>query len=369
RAAIVAAGGKVYFSTRATGLEIRGGRVVGVRCEDDLYEGAAVILAAGHSARDVYRMLHAQGIAIEAKPFAMGVRVEHPQALIDSIQYHMPERGEWLPAASYQLVTQVGSAAGRQNGGGASRQGAGSARPGSRPGAGGRNAGRTGQTGGRGQYVGRDQTAGRGVYSFCMCPGGFIVPAMTDGREAVVNGMSPSGRNSVFANSGIVTEVRPEDYAHLVEAHGPLAGLVLQEQFEHAARAAAGPGLKAPAQRLTDFVTGRRSTTLPQTSYNPGTVATEMHRWMPRFISGALRQGFADFGRKMRGFLTEEAIILGVESRTSSPVRIPRDPDTWMHPGTPGLFPSAEGAGYAGGIVSAAIDGERSAEKVAEYLK
>ncbi len=318
RATIAAAGGEVRFGCRATGLKMRDGRVTGVRCGDELFEGAAVVLAAGHSARDVYRMLHAAGIPMEAKPFAMGLRVEHPQGLIDSIQYHMPSRGEYLPAATYQLVTQVG---------------------------------------------------GRGVYSFCMCPGGFIVPALTAGDEAVVNGMSASGRNSVFANSGIVTEVRVADFAHLSAAHGPLAGLVFQEKLEQAARRAAGEGLRVPGQRLTDFVAGRASRSLPDTSYNPGAAPSQIEKWLPRFMAASLQQGFRDFDRKMRGFLTSEAIVLGVESRTSTPVRIPRDPETFMHPAVAGLFPSAEGAGYAGGIVSAALDGERVAEKVADFLK
>ncbi len=318
RETITSSGGEIYFNARATAIEVKDGRATGVRCGDDLYEGAAVILAAGHSARDVYKMLHAQGVALQAKPFAVGVRVEHPQALIDSIQYHMPERGEYLPAASYSLVSQV---------------------------------------------------AGRGVYSFCMCPGGFIVPAMTSPDEAVVNGMSPSGRNSVFANSGIVTEVRLQDVARYEPKHGALAGLAFQEELESAARRAAGEGFAVPGQRLTDFVAGRISKSLPRTSYNPGAVTSDMHRWMPSFVAGALRGGFTDFGRKMRGFVTGEAMVLGVESRTSSPVRIPRDEATFMHPSIEGLFPAAEGAGYAGGIVSAALDGERVAEKVACFCR
>ncbi len=318
RQTIVECGGQVHFGMRVTGLDTGGGKVRGVICGGERIEAAAVILATGHSARDVYSMLHSSGVEVQPKPFAMGVRVEHPQELIDAIQYHMPSRGEFLPAASYQLVAQAG---------------------------------------------------GRGVYSFCMCPGGFVVPAMTSAGEAVVNGMSSSGRNSPFANSGIVTEIREADFAHLAAAHGPLAGLVFQQQLEHAARAAAGAGFAAPAQTLTDFVAGRASASLPGVSYNPGVAATEMKSWMPEFIYASLREGFRAFDGKMRGFLTGSAVVMGVESRTSSPVRIPRHPETLMHPGAAGLFPAAEGAGYAGGIVSAAIDGERCAEQAALFVK
>ena len=247
----------------------------------------------------------------------MGVRVEHPQRLIDAAQYHMPERGEYLPAASYSLVEQVG---------------------------------------------------GRGVYSFCMCPGGFIVPAMTGGGESVVNGMSPSGRNSVFANSGIVTEVRLSDFEHLRSEHGPLAGLRFQQQLERLAYEQVGDRQVAPAQRLSDFVAGRRSGSLPRCSYVPGVAPTRVDRWLPEFMSAALRGGFVSFGRKIRGFVTDQALVVGVESRTSSPVRIPRDPLTLMHPCVQGLFPAGEGAGYAGGIVSAAIDGERCADRAADWI-
>ena len=318
RQTILDAGGGFVFNSRVTDLEIKGGRVRGVWCGATLVEGAAVVLATGHSARDIYELLHRKGVRLEAKAFAMGVRIEHPQALIDSIQYHCETRGEYLPAAAYSLVAQVG---------------------------------------------------GRGVYSFCMCPGGVIVPAMTRSGESVVNGMSPSGRNSVYANSGIVTEIRPEDFAHLRAAHGELAGLRFQQQLEELAYAQVGDRQVAPGQRLADFVRGTASKTLPKCSYVPGVAPTEVHRWLPPFISGALRGGFAAFDRKMRGFLTNEALVVGVESRTSSPVRVPRDPDTLMHPRVQGLFPSGEGAGYAGGIISAAMDGERCAERVAEYVK
>ena len=311
-------GGKVLFESRVSGFVLKRGRITGVKVGDTTIEGAAVVLATGHSARDIYEMLYNEGIAIEAKPFAMGVRIEHPQRLIDSIQYHREERGEWLPAASYSLVSQE---------------------------------------------------AGRGVYSFCMCPGGFIVPAMTDATQSVVNGMSPSGRNSAFANSGLVTEVRLEDFAHLREQWGELAGLRYQQQFEELARLHSGERQVAPAQRVSDFVAGRASHSLPRTSYIPGLKASRLDIWMPEEIGARLRSGIATFGRKMRGFVSDEAIVVGVESRTSTPVRIPRDPESLMHTEVAGLFPAGEGAGYAGGIVSAALDGERVADAVARFCK
>ena len=311
-------GGKVLFESRVSGFVLKRGRITGVKVGDTTIEGAAVVLATGHSARDIYEMLYDQGIAIEAKPFAMGVRIEHPQRLIDSIQYHREERGEWLPAASYSLVSQE---------------------------------------------------SGRGVYSFCMCPGGFIVPAMTDATQSVVNGMSPSGRNSAFANSGLVTEVRLEDFAHLREQWGELAGLRYQQQFEELARLHSGDRQVAPAQRVSDFVAGRASHSLPRTSYIPGLKASRLDIWMPEEIGSRLRSGIATFGRKMRGFVSDEAIVVGVESRTSTPVRIPRDAESLMHTEVAGLFPAGEGAGYAGGIVSAALDGERVADAVARYCK
>lgn len=310
-------GGVVLFERRVTDLIIRDNRLRGVVCGDERIEGEAVVLATGHSARDIYHLLHRRGIRLEAKPLAMGVRVEHPQQLIDSIQYHQPTRGEYLPAASYSLVSQEN---------------------------------------------------GRGVYSFCMCPGGFIVPAMTDGAESVVNGMSPSGRTSPYANSGLVTEVRLTDFAHLSEQWGALAGLKFQEEFERLARREGGDRQVAPAQRVADFVAGKGSTSLPATSYVPGITPSRLDRWMPSFIAEGLRMGLSTFGRRMKGFVTNEAIVVGVESRTSTPVRIPRDPQTLMHPEYEGLFPAGEGAGYAGGIISAGLDGERIAEAVAQYL-
>ncbi len=318
RERILASGGVFLFEKRITDIELHRGRVKGVWCGDDLIEGAAVVLATGHSARDIYEMLHRRGVLLEAKPFAMGVRIEHPQALIDRIQYHAPTRGDYLPAASYSLVSQE---------------------------------------------------RGRGVYSFCMCPGGFIVPAMTDAAQSVVNGMSPSGRTSPYANSGLVTEVRLSDFGHLTAEWGALAGLKFQERFELAARENGGDRQIAPAQRVADFVAGRASTSLPKTSYIPGITPSRLDKWMPGFIAEGLRAGLTTFGKRMRGFVTDEAIVAGVESRTSTPVRIPRDKETLMHPAVEGLFPAGEGAGYAGGIISAALDGERVAEAVSDFIK
>lgn len=314
---IISSGGQIHFSSKVTGFKVERNTMKGVWVGDTLIEGAAVVLATGHSAKDIYQTLHRNGIRLEAKGFAMGVRIEHPQRLIDSIQYHMPERGEYLPAAAYTLVNQI---------------------------------------------------EGRGVYSFCMCPGGFIVPAMTDAAQSVVNGMSPSSRGSRWANSGLVTEVRPEDYAFLEAEYGPLAGLAFQQQLEEMARLNGGDKQIAPAQRVSDFVAGRDSSSLPSTSYIPGLKSSRLDRWMPDFMASALRKGIASFDRKMRGYVTPEAIVVGVESRTSTPVRIPRDGITLMHPEVSGLFPAGEGAGYAGGIVSAALDGERVANAVAEFV-
>ena len=318
RQTILDAGGEFRFESRVTDLKIDHGRVRGVWCGDERIEGAAVILATGHSARDIYELLHRRGVRLEAKPFAMGVRIEHPQALIDSIQYHCPTRGEYLPAASYSLVSQE---------------------------------------------------AGRGVYSFCMCPGGFIVPAMTDAAQSVVNGMSPSGRTSPYANSGLVTEVRLSDFEHLRPEWGELAGLRFQQQFEELARREGGEHQIAPAQRVADFVAGQGSKWLPATSYIPGIIPSRLDRWMPDFIAQGLRLGLETFGRRMRGYVTNEAIVVGVESRTSTPVRIPRDAATLMHPEVEGLFPAGEGAGYAGGIISAALDGERIADQVSTFIR
>lgn len=318
RRTIVDAGGLFLFDKKVTDLRIVRGRIEGVACGDERIDGAAVVLATGHSARDIYELLHARRIRLEAKPFAMGVRIEHPQPLIDSIQYHRPSRGAYLPAASYSLVSQE---------------------------------------------------RGRGVYSFCMCPGGFIVPAMTDAAQSVVNGMSPSGRTSPYANSGLVTEVRLSDFEHLRAEWGELAGLKFQQQFEEAARLNGGDRQIAPAQRVADFVAGRTSRDLPRTSYIPGLAPSRLDRWMPPFIADALRAGLTTFDRRMRGFVTNEALVAGVESRTSTPVRIPRDAQSLQHPEVAGLFPAGEGAGYAGGIVSAALDGERIADAVRTYIR
>jgi len=310
-------GGEVVFNSRVTEVIIDSGRAVGIKLADgQRLDGKAVILATGHSARDIYKMLHNQSIVLEAKPFAMGVRVEHPQALIDAIQYHGITRSEYLPAASYSLVHQV---------------------------------------------------EGRGVYSFCMCPGGFIVPAATGTDEVVVNGMSPSNRNSRWANSGIVVEIRLDDLAGY-DHHGIFAGLQFQAELEHMAKQHGEYGVQAPAQRLVDFVEGRFSSNLPACSYHPGLNSSEMHLWLPEHIGFRLREGFKAFGKKMKGFLTNDAVILGVESRTSSPIRIPRDSETLQHIQVKGLFPSGEGAGYAGGIVSSALDGSIVADAVSRYV-
>lgn len=318
RETILQAGGEVHFETRAADLLVRNSTVKGaVTQRGDLVEGRAVILATGHSARDIYELLHQSGVRLEAKPFAMGVRIEHPQALINDIQYHRDAQMACLPPAAYALVHQA---------------------------------------------------AGRGVYSFCMCPGGFIVPAASAPHEIVVNGMSPSLRNSPFANAGIVVEVREEDLAAFA-GHGPLAGLRFQQMLEQTAFLEAGEqGQTAPAQRATDFVAGKASSDLPATSYLPGTVSSPLHSWLPAMIGTRLREGLKAFDRKMRGFLTGEAVLVGVESRTSSPVRIPRDRETLQHVQLKGLYPCGEGAGYAGGILSSAIDGENCAAAAAAWL-
>lgn len=319
RETIINSGGEVHFNTRVADITIRSGKVTGViDLNGNRVEGIAVILATGHSARDMYELLHRKKIALTEKNFAMGVRIEHSQALIDKIQYKRDNRDADLPAASYQLVEQVN---------------------------------------------------GRGVYSFCMCPGGFIVPASTADGECVVNGMSPSRRNSEFANAGFVTEVRSEDYTFLKEEHGVLAGLRFQQLLEQAAFAAGGGAQIAPAQRVADFAAGRKSTSLPQSSYIPGCESSDMGKWLPKFMAHSLREGLKGFDRKLRGFLTNDAIIIGVESRTSSPIRIPRDEETLQHTEIKMLFPCGEGAGYAGGIISAMVDGERCVDAINKQLK
>lgn len=315
---IIKSGGEVHFQTRMTSFLLEGNRVVGVRClekeqKEREFRGP-VILATGHSARDVYRYLVASDIEVEAKGIAVGVRLEHPAELIDRIQYHNKEgRGKYLPAAEYSFCTQVDN---------------------------------------------------RGVYSFCMCPGGFIIPAATGERQIVVNGMSPSNRGGQWSNSGMVVELRPED----VEGDGPLKMMHFQEKVEADCWQQGNMKQTAPAQRMVDFVNGKLSYDLPRSSYAPGLISSPLHFWMPDHVSRRLREGFKFFGSKSRGFLTNEAVVIAVETRTSSPVRILRTPDTLMHIRLRGLFPCGEGAGYAGGIVSAGVDGERCADCCAEYI-
>jgi uncharacterized FAD-dependent dehydrogenase len=317
RETIINAGGKFNFNTRITDFIIENDTIKGlITANGDKIEAKAVILATGHSARDMYELLHSKNILLEAKPFAMGVRVEHPQSAIDTIQYHCTLRSNYLPSATYSLVEQV---------------------------------------------------EGRGVYSFCMCPGGFIVPAATGENETVVNGMSPSHRNSPFANSGMVVELKLEDFKEYAE-YGVLAGLKYQQELERLAFINGGEGQIAPAQRLSDFVKGRISEGLPPTSYVPGVVSSPIHFWLPAEIGKRLQAGFKLFEKKMPGYISSEAMVIGVESRTSSPIKIPRDNETLMHPQIKGLFPSGEGSGYAGGIVSSAMDGEKSAIAVKHFL-
>lgn len=311
REQIIACGGEVMFDTKLTDIVLDGDEIKGVKCNDDIFIGCRqVILATGHSARDIYELLHRKGIEVESKPFALGVRIEHPQQLIDSIQYHCDVRDEYLPPASYSVVAQ--------------------------------------------EY-------GRGVFSFCMCPGGIIAPAATNHGEIVVNGWSPSKRNNHYANSGTVVAVDEKDYAQYGFT-GPLAGMRYQQMVEQKAYEAGGGKLVAPAQRMADFATGRASSTLPDCSYLPGLSSVQIKDVLPAEVSRALQKAVADFGNKMKGYYTNEAVLVATESRTSSPVRIPRDKETLQHIRIKGLYPCAEGAGYAGGIVSAAIDGERCAE-------
>ena len=315
RHTILRSGVEVRFGTRVDELIFDNQKVIGVKSHDGNIFYGPVILATGHSARDIYYYLHTHDIALEAKGFAVGVRLEHPQELIDRIQYHNPAgRGRYLPAAEYSFVTQVDS---------------------------------------------------RGVYSFCMCPGGFVVPAASGQNQLVVNGMSPSNRGSRWANSGMVVEIRPEDLPGY-ETGDVLAGIKFQEEIERQCFVNGNCRQTAPAQRMTDFVHGKISTDLPSSSYAPGVLSSPLHFWMPEFITRRLRQGFLHFGQISHGFLTREALMIGVETRTSSPVRIPRDNESLNHIGLEGLYPCGEGAGYAGGIVSAAIDGERCAEALAQ---
>ena len=318
RKRITACGGSYVFNSRVTGLVIENGAVKGVTLSDGTkYESRAVILATGHSARDIYRLLYSKGILMQPKGIAVGVRIEHPQELIDRIQYGPGGRGEYLPAASYKLVEQCG---------------------------------------------------GRGVYSFCMCPGGYIVPSATEQQQVVVNGMSPSSRDNKYANSGIVVAVNPQDIPEY-SASGIMAVLDFVSDMEKRAWEAGGCRQSAPAARMTDFCTKKTPHTLNDTSYQPGITPSDLDYVLGGFVAPRLRDGLVAFGRKMRGFYTEQANLIGVETRTSSPLRIPRDAVSLSHPQVSGLFPCGEGAGYAGGIVSAAIDGENCALAAVSYLK
>lgn len=317
RQRIISCGGKVLFSTKVTDIKIENGKAVGVVTADGTHYTGCVILATGHSARDVYYLLNNKGVELTPKGIAVGVRLEHPQKLIDQIQYHSQEgRGKYLPAAEYSMLTRVD---------------------------------------------------GRAVYSFCMCPGGFIIPAASDKGQLVVNGMSPSNRGTRWANSGMVVEILPEDLPDY-DCFGVLKMMKFQEDIEHKFFEDAKHTQNAPAQRMVDFVNGRDSKDLPPTSYAPGIHVARIDKLLPKMVATRLQQGFRDFGRKARGFLTNEAVLIGDETRTSSPVRIPRDNESLHHINIEGLFPCGEGAGYAGGIVSAAIDGERCAEAVYQYL-
>ena len=346
RNTILQCGGEVHFQTKMTSFIIDGDKVIGVEAvnlqtgAEETYRGP-VILATGHSARDVYHYLAASRIEIEAKGIAVGVRLEHPAHLIDQIQYHNKNgRGKYLPAAEYSFVTQVD---------------------------------------------------GRGVYSFCMCPGGFVIPAATGPQQLVVNGMSPSNRGTAWSNSGMVVETHPEDVASFVQEHqailqsdaslsssseeevlspdSPLTMMHFQQIVEKQCWQQGNMKQTAPAQRMADFVNNRLSYDLPKSSYAPGLISSPLHFWMPSFVSKRLQEGFKTFGKNAHGFLTNEATLIAMETRTSSPVRILRDRDTLQHVRLQGLFPCGEGAGYAGGIVSAGVDGERCAEMCAEYLK
>lgn len=317
RETILHNGGEVHFDALVTNFIMEHGQIAGVVINDKLERRAkSVILATGHSARDIYAILHQNNIKIEAKPFALGVRVEHPQALIDKIQYGQETRDEHLPASSYRLACQVGD---------------------------------------------------RGVFSFCMCPGGLVVPAATAPGEIVVNGMSMSRRDSAFANSGTVVQVENEDLRDFAK-HGVFSSLEFQKSVEQTMFKAGTGGQQAPAQRMTDFVSGKISASLPGSSYIPGLFGAPLHELLPQFIYEKLKRGMVDFGRKMKGYFTAEANVIATESRTSAPVRIPRNKETFMHVDVVGLFPAGEGAGYAGGIISAAMDGQNVARAVKVFM-
>lgn len=315
---IIECGGQVLFETRVTDILVKNNEVDGIVTQNgETIHSKKIILATGHSARDIFELLHKKEIFIEAKPFALGVRAEHPQELIDKIQYSCDFRGEFLPPSPYSIVKQVN---------------------------------------------------GRGMYSFCMCPGGVIAPCATADGEVVTNGWSPSKRDQATANSGIVVELRLEDFKPF-EKFGPLAGMEFQKAIEQKAWQLAGKTQKVPAQRMIDFTQTKVSTSIPKTSYVPGTTSVELGEVFPSFLTQTMREGFSAFGKAMRGYLTNDAILHAPESRTSSPVRIPRDNFTLEHVQIKGLYPCGEGAGYAGGIISAAIDGEKCALKIAEALK
>lgn len=330
RNTIIECGGEVYFETRMDSLIIENEKIMGIETNTGKSFRGPVILATGHSARDVYHWLHNNGVQIEAKGIAVGVRLEHPSMLIDQIQYHNKNgRGKYLPAAEYSFVTQAD---------------------------------------------------GRGVYSFCMCPGGFVVPAASGPHQIVVNGMSPSNRGSKWSNAGMVVEIRPEDLMNeelrmkneelgiTDDIDSPLAMMYMQEALEAACWQQGNMRQTAPSQRMADFTRKKLSYDLPDSSYSPGLVSSPLHFWMPSFITDRLSKGFQQFGKSCHGFLTNDAVMIGVETRTSAPVRIVRDRETLQHVTISGLFPCGEGAGYAGGIVSAGIDGEKCAEAVAAYL-
>lgn len=329
RAQIEVSGGLILFEKKVVDFVIKDNVIAAaITADGNRFEGDAVILATGHSARDIFELLHNKNILIEPKPFALGVRIEHPQSLIDSIQYHCTVRSEFLPPAAYSLIQQINN---------------------------------------------------KGVFSFCMCPGGIIAPAATNPGELVVNGWSPSKRNNPFANSGMVVNVdvtdamQDKDFKLLAKQNGwqannPLLLMYFQQMVERKAYAAGGGNMVAPAQRMADFCSNKLSTTLPDCSYVPGVTSVQLQQVLPSFIHKSLQQGFTEFGKKMRGYYTNEAIVVATESRTSSPVRIPRSTHTLHHPQIANLYPCAEGAGYAGGIVSAAMDGENVAKVIAEKL-
>jgi uncharacterized FAD-dependent dehydrogenase len=318
RHTILNAGGEIHYSSRVTDFIIKNKKIKGVVVNSDQeYFGDAVILAAGHSARDIFKILEKQKLKIEAKPFAMGVRIEHPQPLINEIQYHVKVKPENLPSANYSLATNID---------------------------------------------------GAGVYSFCMCPGGIIIPAMTAPGEIVVNGMSMERRDSPFANSGLVVEIKEHDWKRSEDDNSPFSALILQQNLEQHAFRLAGNSLAAPAQKAIDFLEGKFTQILPKSSYIPGLTSVRLDEELPSFIVQRLKLALKDFNYRMRGYLSDEAVMVGVESRTSSPVRVPRDRETFMHVELNGLFPCGEGAGYAGGIVSSAIDGENCANAVGRFL-